>query len=167
MPPSSTRALLLRVPFLVPSLYHRSPQVLTRASSSSSSSSSLPSSYRHSLSLTALTKSNNSSSSSKRLFSTTSKPHATLMQVLRYPRQPQRARHPVSPALVNRPHMKAVCLRVTVMKPKKPNSAERKVAKVRLSSGRMVTCYIPGEGMWDPSFSLGLDFAGSLLLLLE
>ena len=34
------------------------------------------------------------------------------------------------------------------MKPKKPNSAERKVAKVRLSSGRSVTCYIPGEGMF-------------------
>lgn len=32
------------------------------------------------------------------------------------------------------------------MKPKKPNSAERKVAKVRLSSGRAVTAYIPGEG---------------------
>ena len=42
--------------------------------------------------------------------------------------------------------MKAVCLKVSVMKPKKPNSAERKVAKVRLSSGRTVTCYIPGEG---------------------
>ena len=50
--------------------------------------------------------------------------------------------------------MKAVCLKVSIMKPKKPNSAERKVAKVRLSSGRAVTCYIPGEGMcgvlcWD------------------
>lgn len=42
--------------------------------------------------------------------------------------------------------MKAVCLKVSIMKPKKPNSAERKVAKVRLSSGRSVTCYIPGEG---------------------
>ncbi len=34
------------------------------------------------------------------------------------------------------------------MKPKKPNSAERKVAKVRLSSGRAVTCYIGGEGLF-------------------
>ena len=41
------------------------------------------------------------------------------------------------------------------MKPKKPNSAERKVAKVRLSSGRSVTCYIPGEGMF---FFLGGGF---------
>ncbi|KAL8941548.1 MAG: hypothetical protein Q9216_002180 [Gyalolechia sp. 2 TL-2023] len=81
-----------------------------------------------------------------KLFSTTPHPLTTLNQVLRKARVPQRARHPVSPALVNRPHMKAVCLKVTIMKPKKPNSAERKVAKVRLSSGRSVTCYIQGEG---------------------
>jgi small subunit ribosomal protein S12 len=40
-----------------------------------------------------------------------------------------------------------VCLRVTVMKPKKPNSAERKIARVKLSSDRVVTAYIPGEGV--------------------
>lgn len=43
------------------------------------------------------------------------------------------------------------------MKPKKPNSAERKVAKVRLSSGRSVTCYIPGEGEFGFCFFVG-DF---------
>ncbi|KAL8784819.1 MAG: hypothetical protein Q9213_003723 [Squamulea squamosa] len=80
------------------------------------------------------------------LFSTSPVSRTTLNQVRRTPRTSQRARHPVSPALVNRPHMKAVCLKVSIMKPKKPNSAERKVAKVRLSSGRSVTCYIPGEG---------------------
>ncbi|CAD6576208.1 MAG: hypothetical protein ASARMPREDX12_007792 [Alectoria sarmentosa] len=75
-----------------------------------------------------------------RALSTTTPLSATLMQVLKKPRQPQRARHPVSPALVNRPHMKGVCLRVVNnFKPKKPNSAERKVARVRLSSGRAVT----------------------------
>lgn len=79
-------------------------------------------------------------------FSTTPTVSATLMQVLRNPRSPRRARHATSPALVNRPQMKAVCLKVSVMKPKKPNSAERKVAKVRLSSGRSVTAYIPGIG---------------------
>jgi hypothetical protein len=51
--------------------------------------------------------------------------------------------------------MKAVCLKVTSMKPKKPNSAERKVAKVRLSSGRSVTCYIPGEGEFGFVFLWG------------
>ena len=84
----------------------------------------------------------------KSSFSTTPAVFATLMQILRNPRTPRRARHATSPALVNRPQMKAVCLKVSVMKPKKPNSAERKVAKVRLSSGRSVTAYIPGIGAW-------------------
>jgi hypothetical protein len=44
--------------------------------------------------------------------------------------------------------MKGVCLRVGTTKPKKPNSGERKVARVRLSSGRVITAYIPGEGMF-------------------
>ena len=42
--------------------------------------------------------------------------------------------------------MKGVCLKVTVMKPKKPNSAERKIARVKLSSDKVITAYIPGEG---------------------
>ena len=42
--------------------------------------------------------------------------------------------------------MKGVCLRVTITKPKKPNSGERKIARVRLSNGNEVTAYIPGEG---------------------
>lgn len=96
-------------------------------------------------------------------FSTTAPARTTLNQVLRSPRTPQRARHRVSPALVNRPHMKAVCLKVTVMKPKKPNSAERKVAKVRLSSGRAVTAYIQGgRYVCCLSFPLGLMWGGGL-----
>lgn len=59
--------------------------------------------------------------------------------------------------------MKAVCLKVSIMKPKKPNSAERKVAKVRLSSGRSVTCYIPGEGELCFCFmGLGEDGGGAM-----
>jgi small subunit ribosomal protein S12 len=50
------------------------------------------------------------------------------------------------------PSLKGVCLRVGVVKPKKPNSGERKVARVRLSSGRMITAYIPGEGMFSSLF---------------
>lgn len=54
--------------------------------------------------------------------------------------------------------MKGVCLRVVNnFKPKKPNSAERKVARVRLSSGRAVTCYIPGEGRVGIFFPLFLS----------
>jgi len=44
------------------------------------------------------------------------------------------------------PHKKGVCSKVTTMKPKKPNSAIRKIAKVKLSTKRRVTCYIPGQG---------------------
>jgi small subunit ribosomal protein S12 len=47
---------------------------------------------------------------------------------------------------VNNPFKRAVCLQVKTMTPKKPNSALRKVARVRLSNGMEVTAYIPGEG---------------------
>ncbi|KGQ07594.1 37S ribosomal protein S12 [Beauveria bassiana D1-5] len=81
-------------------------------------------------------------------FSTTVPRSATLNQVLRGIRKGKRARHAVSPALANTrcPALKGVCLRVGVVRPKKPNSGERKTARVRLSSGAMVTAYIPGEG---------------------
>jgi small subunit ribosomal protein S12 len=48
--------------------------------------------------------------------------------------------------LGNAPFKKGVCLQVKTQTPKKPNSALRKVARVRLSNGREVTAYIPGEG---------------------
>jgi small subunit ribosomal protein S12 len=83
----------------------------------------------------------------RRAFTTTPTFNATYNQVLRGCRTEQAARKPTSPALVNRPEMKGVCLRVGTTKPKKPNSGERKVARVRLSSGRVITAYIPGEGM--------------------
>ena len=51
-----------------------------------------------------------------------------------------------SPALSKCPQKRGVCLRVYTTTPKKPNSALRKVARVRLSNGLEVTTYIPGEG---------------------
>lgn len=48
--------------------------------------------------------------------------------------------------MTNNPQKRGVCTVVKTMTPKKPNSALRKVAKVRLSNGKEVTCYIPGEG---------------------
>lgn len=51
-----------------------------------------------------------------------------------------------TPALKGSPQKRGVCLRVFTRTPKKPNSALRKVAKVRLSNGMDVTAYIPGEG---------------------
>ena len=50
------------------------------------------------------------------------------------------------PALLSCPQRKGVCVRVYTKTPKKPDSALRKVARVRLTSGFEVTCYIPGEG---------------------
>nr|UAD89491.1 ribosomal protein S12 [Gracilaria changii] len=44
------------------------------------------------------------------------------------------------------PQKKGVCLKVFTMNPKKPNSADRKVAKIQLSTGKLITGYIPGEG---------------------
>lgn len=81
-----------------------------------------------------------------RTFTTTAPKQATYNQVLRGIRQEQPHRRPRSPAMKNRTQMKGVCLRVGTTKPKKPNSGERKVARVRLSSGMVVNCYIPGEG---------------------
>ncbi|KAF4126904.1 small subunit ribosomal protein S12 [Geosmithia morbida] len=85
---------------------------------------------------------------SAKAFSTTVPRPATLNQVLRGCRKGKRARHATSPALAgaNSPSMKGVCLRVGVVRPKKPNSGERKIARVKLSSGTHVTAYIPGEG---------------------
>lgn len=50
------------------------------------------------------------------------------------------------PALKKRPQLKGICTKIFNRTPKKPNSALRKVAKVRLSTGKRVECYIPGEG---------------------
>jgi small subunit ribosomal protein S12 len=82
----------------------------------------------------------------RRLFSVTANQQATYNQVRRGCRKEQRARRRRSPALSNRPELKGVCLKTGITKPKKPNSGERKTARIRLSSGRVVTAYIPGEG---------------------
>jgi small subunit ribosomal protein S12 len=58
----------------------------------------------------------------------------------------QQYRKPRHPAMTGCPQKRGVCLQVKIMTPKKPNSALRKVARVRLSNGIEVTAYIPGEG---------------------
>ncbi len=72
-------------------------------------------------------------------------PMPTINQLVKKPRVPQHSR-PKHPALHGCPQKKGVCLQVKIMTPKKPNSALRKVARVRLSNGVEVTAYIPGEG---------------------
>ncbi len=69
----------------------------------------------------------------------------TINQLVRRPRKKVRARAK-TPALKGNPQKRGVCTRVYTMTPKKPNSALRKVCKVRLTSGYEVTAYIPGEG---------------------
>jgi small subunit ribosomal protein S12 len=69
----------------------------------------------------------------------------TINQLMRKARRPLRAL-PKAPALRNNPQKRGVCTRVYTTTPKKPNSALRKVCKVRLSSGYEITAYIPGEG---------------------
>ena len=69
----------------------------------------------------------------------------TINQLLRKKRIRPKARNKV-PALDQSPQKRGVCLKVYTTTPKKPNSALRKVARVRLSNGHEVTCYIPGEG---------------------
>ena len=69
----------------------------------------------------------------------------TINQLIRKPRQPQGSRNKV-PALQGSPQKRGVCTRVYTTTPKKPNSALRKVAKVRLTNGFEVVTYIPGEG---------------------
>ena len=69
----------------------------------------------------------------------------TINQLVKKARLPQHSR-PKHPALHGCPQKKGVCLQVKIMTPKKPNSALRKVARVRLTTGVEVTCYIPGEG---------------------
>jgi small subunit ribosomal protein S12 len=51
-----------------------------------------------------------------------------------------------APALQKNPQKRGVCVRVTTMTPRKPNSALRKIARVRLANGMEVSAYIPGEG---------------------
>ena len=70
---------------------------------------------------------------------------ATVNQLVRKPRQSKREQSTV-PALEACPQRRGVCTRVYTTTPKKPNSAMRKVARVRLTNGFEVTSYIGGEG---------------------
>ncbi len=69
----------------------------------------------------------------------------TIQQLIRNGREARR-RKTKSPDLMACPQRRGVCLRVSTQTPKKPNSALRKVARVRLSNHREVWAYIPGEG---------------------
>lgn len=82
----------------------------------------------------------------KARFSTASPLWATLNQVKRGAEKPKKKNVTVSPDLQHCPIRKGVVLRVMVLKPKKPNSAQRKACRVRLTNGNVISAYIPGEG---------------------
>ena len=69
----------------------------------------------------------------------------TIQQLIRL-RRKEKHKKGKSPALKRCPQRRGVCVQVRTMTPKKPNSALRKVARVRLTTGIEVTAYIPGEG---------------------
>lgn len=69
----------------------------------------------------------------------------TINQLCRKPRVKQ-VKKTKSPVLESCPFKRGVCLQVKTMTPKKPNSALRRIARVRLSNGKEITAYIPGEG---------------------
>jgi small subunit ribosomal protein S12 len=69
----------------------------------------------------------------------------TINQMVRKGRKPKSTKTS-TPALRGAPQKRGVCTRVYTTTPKKPNSALRKVARVRLTNSMEITCYIPGEG---------------------
>ena len=74
----------------------------------------------------------------------------TISQLIRYGRKPL-VKKTKAPALQGSPQRRGVCVRVYTTTPKKPNSALRKVARVRLTSRQEVTAYIPGSAITSRS----------------
>jgi small subunit ribosomal protein S12 len=68
----------------------------------------------------------------------------TINQLINNPRKPKKRRSK-TPALFKCPQRKGICIKVFTRNPKKPNSALRKVARVKLTNQKRVTAYIPGE----------------------
>lgn len=71
---------------------------------------------------------------------------STINQLVLGSKRKKKTKKEKTPALKRNPQLKAVCIKVYIRTPKKPNSAQRKVAKVRLSTKQKVDVYIPGEG---------------------
>ena len=70
----------------------------------------------------------------------------TFNQLIKKSRKLRKVTQTRSPALESSPQKKGTCLRVFTMTPRKPNSALRKVARLRLFNNKYITAYIPGEG---------------------
>ena len=70
----------------------------------------------------------------------------TLQQLLKKQKRIKKSKTTSVPALFNCPQRKGTCIKIRIMKPKKPNSAQRKVAKIRLTNKRIINAAIPGQG---------------------
>jgi small subunit ribosomal protein S12 len=70
----------------------------------------------------------------------------TVNQLLSQKKRIKKTLNKKTPALNGSPHKKGICIKIFLRTPKKPNSALRKLAKLRLSNGKRVIAYIPGEG---------------------
>jgi len=71
---------------------------------------------------------------------------ATIQQLCQKNYRQKKKKKKKTHALINNPQRKGICVKVYTRTPKKPNSAIRKVAKIKLSDGRKIESYIPGEG---------------------
>lgn len=71
---------------------------------------------------------------------------ATFNQISRKKYRKRKKNYSGTPFLKNRPFVKGVCVVVRITSPKKPNSAERKIARVKICTGKVLTAYIPGQG---------------------
>jgi len=71
---------------------------------------------------------------------------ATINQISKKQSRLKKKNYSGTPFLKNKPFIKGVCAVVRITSPKKPNSAERKIARIRLRNGRMLTASIPGQG---------------------
>jgi small subunit ribosomal protein S12 len=70
----------------------------------------------------------------------------TIQQLIRHQKRLKKHQKTFVPALSSCPQKKGICVKIRIVKPKKPNSAQRKVAKVRLSNQKIITAAIPGQG---------------------
>lgn len=85
---------------------------------------------------------------------------ATINQLCKKKLRSKKTKKSKTPALSLNPQVKGVCLKVFIRSPKKPNSAKRKVAKIKLSNGLKSDCYIPGEGHKLQQYSVVLIQGG-------
>jgi small subunit ribosomal protein S12 len=83
-----------------------------------------------------------------------------LRQILISYKRVKKQRKSKTPALMENPQLRGVCVKVFTRTPKKPNSAIRKVAKLRLSNKKVVESYIPGEGHTLQEYSVVLMRGG-------